>query len=553
MKKIMLLFISLIFCATTASAQFMPSPLYQNHNAWAEGFKTPLAFATDPITIPDGYDIYRGTSPWLLSAPGFSYEMKQQAISGDEATIIVFPDIQNMTVQIPPDIWGRMYGYVVAQKTAQNIAAVFSTGDQSNNRYVPGYEAALTGFTAIRDAGIPIMPILGNHDYDDYTIESRASTAYDAYFGTTFFSGQSWFGGSYEVGNPHNYYTTFTAAGIDFLALCLEFYPRDEVITWAQSIITANPDKVVIIATHAFIDSYGHLIEQTGEWAPSRYHDCGNGGLNLWAQLVSLNKNVAMVISGHMTATPYMNYVVKVGAYGQTVYAIKPNWQDDTEGGNGYFLKIKITPVSRRLTLETYSTETELADPRFPEKTLAFCPPIKAVEPHDHGGMWGWKEVGFVTYNREAPADKTIALDGTSPRLRIDYYARTNTGTSSTLLQFNGDTDAAHYITSYTQQDGATLSGAQVTNSAGFQIADITAAGDTYSGSIECSSDIASMGFIQCRTHKARYIPTNTDLTNYLENGTFLVKAPLVSLTLDHAAGSTLTGTFRVYQWVRFE
>ena len=65
------------------------------------------------------------------------------------------------------------------------------------------------------DGFVPYLMTLGNHDQDN----TPSSTAnYNAYFPSSRFDQNAWYGGHYG-GNNDNSYTLFEAAGMKFMAI----------------------------------------------------------------------------------------------------------------------------------------------------------------------------------------------------------------------------------------------------------------------------------------------------------------------------------------------
>ena len=69
-----------------------------------------------------------------------------------------------------------------------------------------------------------------------------------------------------------NSYHLFSTAGRDFLALCLEFGPRGDVVRWANSIVEKYASREVILVTHAFV-----FIDNTRyDWKQTERRQGGN-------------------------------------------------------------------------------------------------------------------------------------------------------------------------------------------------------------------------------------------------------------------------------------
>jgi hypothetical protein len=65
----------------------------------------------------------------------------------------------------------------------------------------------------------------GNHDLFSGTVWSN-------YFGTSRFSGKSYYGGSYD---DYNSYSLFSASGMDFILINLQYSPSTAILNWADA------------------------------------------------------------------------------------------------------------------------------------------------------------------------------------------------------------------------------------------------------------------------------------------------------------------------------
>ncbi len=171
---------------------------------------------------------------------------------GDTFTIGVIPDTQNYTDYANytnPAAQQRFLdetNYLANNKTALNLAFVTHvgdvvqhgdlsrTGDLTNGEWL----RAQAAMNVISNAGIPFGLAPGNHDYDNYshTTGSRplaGNVMWNQYFGpgSAYFTGQSWYGGSFNGGM--NSYQIFNAGGKSYMNLSLEMLPTNAAIAWA--------------------------------------------------------------------------------------------------------------------------------------------------------------------------------------------------------------------------------------------------------------------------------------------------------------------------------
>ena len=73
--------------------------------------------------------------------------------------------------------------------------------------------------------GIPYGICVGNHDQGIVGDPNSTAIYYNQYFGTARFNGRTYYGGHYGANND-NHYELFSAGGINFIHISLEYYTR---------------------------------------------------------------------------------------------------------------------------------------------------------------------------------------------------------------------------------------------------------------------------------------------------------------------------------------
>lgn len=252
--------------------------------------------------------------------------------------------------------------WVAKNKDKENIKAVIGLGDIVNNYVRPIHEEwkdADLAYRILDLAGVPYAPTLGNHDYDDAMgggIAQRVVKSYNNYFGPSRLAGYPWFGGNYPEGSNENFYITFTSGTRSYLVIALEMYPRNAALEWAQGVVDAHPDKEVIIATHIYLNVKGkRIVIGSGGGLPPDSND----GEEMWAKLVKVNKNVFMVLCGHVAPTEgtyTMGRRSDVGDHGNLIHQVLSDYQGTiNNGGNGYMRIMKFRPSKKIIEVKTYS------------------------------------------------------------------------------------------------------------------------------------------------------------------------------------------------------
>ena len=264
-------------------------------------------------------------------------------------SIIVMPDVQNES-QFFPGVLQAQTQWIVNQRQALNIQMVLGLGDIVNNGSDnTQWTSADAAYHLLDQAQMPYLLAIGNHDYDNFDPASRTAVGFNQWFGPGRYNGAPWYGANLNDSNE-NFYGTLTISGKTYLFLVLEFIPRDDTVTWAQSVLAANPDKEAIIVTHSYLYSDSTRVDQcdTQDLVTNNYGD------KLWAKLVSQYPNVSLVLSGHITSGNGSRRP-DIGVNSNLVNQIFANYQTLPNGGNGWLRILTFHPASDTIDVQTYS------------------------------------------------------------------------------------------------------------------------------------------------------------------------------------------------------
>ena len=85
--------------------------------------------------------------------------------------------------------------------------------------------------------------------------------------------------GAFEPGALDNTYNLFEAGGHEWIAVALEWGPRDEVIAWADRVMAQHPDRLGILVTHAYLNNNNRRYDHTDIEHPQDFnpHECRRG------------------------------------------------------------------------------------------------------------------------------------------------------------------------------------------------------------------------------------------------------------------------------------
>ncbi len=253
---------------------------------------------------------------------------------------------------------------------------MISEGDVTNKNTAEQWEVARAAYKLL-DGKVPYALQLGNHDYKPKPLAERATLA-NEYFPPELIQKLPGYGGVYERGKLDNAYYLFSAGGRDWIALSLEFAPRDGVLKWANEVLDAYSSRSAMICTHGYIDLDGRRFDYLGPKKRKMVGGVGDGlndGEMMWNKLASKHANVVFVFCGHMHV-PAARLASK-GDAGNTVHEILSDYQDSKNGGDGYLRLMEFLPDGRTVQVKTYSTTKDdyLTDPEN-QFTLQIAPAV---------------------------------------------------------------------------------------------------------------------------------------------------------------------------------
>jgi hypothetical protein len=153
--------------------------------------------------------------------------------------------------------------------------------------------------------------------------------------------GYSWYGGecpagdNYPAGNNYNNYELFSAGGMDFIVVHLQYNPNQGVYDWASAVLSHYSDRIAILTMHEYLDTSANIL------VPA-----------IWDQVIVPNNNVRFVLCGHKHGEAYRVDTED----GREVHQILADYQSLTPyGGNGFLRIMRFAPSENLVYVETYS------------------------------------------------------------------------------------------------------------------------------------------------------------------------------------------------------
>ena len=287
--------------------------------------------------------------------------------SSQKFTIVFLPDTQYYTEQPQENHGGKIAmfkaqtAWIAANRVSKNIVYVGQLGDCVENAdHLSGpdkeieWKRADTAMSTIEDPiltalpqGIPFGICVGNHEQTPLGSATGTTVYYNQYFGSSRFAGRNYYGGHYGSNND-NHYQVFSASGIDFMVISLEydltpaFSAPGGALDWAEGLVQNNPGKKIIVMTH-YVMGEDAVLGQQGEPIYERLKVYPNFSFLMGAHVSSIN-------GGEARRTDIYQ--------GNRVHSILSDYQARTGGGNGLLRIYEFDPSQNKVSATTYSPYT---------------------------------------------------------------------------------------------------------------------------------------------------------------------------------------------------
>jgi hypothetical protein len=225
---------------------------------------------------------------------------RPQAAS-DTFSIFWITDTQFLS-ETNPALFGRQIDWIVDNWAPFNSKLVIHTGDiVQHGEAASEWKSANEAMSTLLQFGIPYTWCAGNHDdlmNGDPTsgwIGRKTAPAFDPSVVSRRVDAlpyTTWAGDYHDAMNTA---VAFTANGLDFLAVNIEWNAQPDVLTWVEGLLDAPEyaNHHVIIAPHAYMDETGDIDD--GKWGAT-LADFVNG---LTPLMDSHSSNVFLTLNGH--------------------------------------------------------------------------------------------------------------------------------------------------------------------------------------------------------------------------------------------------------------
>ncbi|VFM96699.1 MAG: Calcineurin-like phosphoesterase [Candidatus Kentron sp. G] len=262
---------------------------------------------------------------------------------------------QHFHVPDQRDCLNQQMQWILENKDRLNGVLVLHEGDLTQSNFDIEWQLGCEMFYRI-ERHIPYALCIGNHDqgYDPHPPEGIAqysncrNSLIDEYFPPARFRTNPLYdyGGNFE-GSSSNYFIFLQADGMEFMVITLEFMPRDEVIDWANEVVSTHSRCRCIVLTHGFLDARGGRNLNTGKYAIE-----GNDGQEIWYKLVKKHENIFLLLCGHNHGEIRRT---DEGDHGNPIHQVMANYQFWRKGGNGWMRILHFYPEKNTIAVKTYS------------------------------------------------------------------------------------------------------------------------------------------------------------------------------------------------------
>ena len=284
-------------------------------------------------------------------------------IQDGDFTIAVIPDTQYYLGQ--PQLGGTLdmfkaqIDWIQNNQVKENIAYVAHLGDITehgdNTAYATAewHNAKTTLYGLENPVSIPYGLAVGNHDqYPSQYPVTGTTSKYNQYFGVKHFAGRSYYGGHYGDNND-SHYDLFSAGGIDFIVVYIEYDAFNEdqagMNSWAYDILSTYASRKAIVVSHSIMGNNPIIGTNT---AQGNFSAQGKG---IYERLKIL-PNVFMMINGHHgdNGEGYRQDTFD----GRTIRTFLSDYQSRTNGGSGLMRLYRFSVKNDKISIKTFSPYT---------------------------------------------------------------------------------------------------------------------------------------------------------------------------------------------------
>jgi hypothetical protein len=318
-----------------------------------------------------------------------------QAAAGDFKLVFI-PDTQNESASYP-QVFNSITSWIVANQASQNIIFTSHMGDIVNTAGITNeWVNASNAMKILDNAQFPYSFGPGNHDMTDGYVN------YNNYFGVSRFSGKPTYAGHYGSDNTNNY-SLFSASGLDFILINLQYTPTSAMLSWADALFKQYSTRRGILVSHEILDDKGALSSTGGEIFDA----------------LKDNPNMFLMMCGHAG----VEYLAKQGTDGHTIHIMMADYEGEHNGGNGYIRILTFSPAGDVIHATTYST--------YDGSSIASYPDQMDMTYNMHDTSGAFNKSNPLNGATSMPTNPTLTWGTSSMATSYEYCYATTSGCSS--------------------------------------------------------------------------------------------------------------------------
>jgi CubicO group peptidase (beta-lactamase class C family) len=265
---------------------------------------------------------------------------------GDGFTVILLSGTQNSSGRMSHAL-AEQARWVIANQRTRKIAYVAHLGGIVENADLArDWDQAESALSLFEDAdttglmhGIPYGIVVGSREQSPAgSTNSDSTQMYNTYFGASRFLGRDYYGDQFGADND-NHYSLFSAAGLDFIVLYLEYDPEPgpAVLAWADSLLKSYSERRAILVGHRLIE-------------PGAEKSFRPQGRAIYEALKS-NANLVLMVSGGPGGAAWRSDVY----YGNTVYTLLSGSEENKLREFDSLRLLEFSPARNEIRIRTYS------------------------------------------------------------------------------------------------------------------------------------------------------------------------------------------------------
>jgi hypothetical protein len=330
------------------------------------------------------------------------YGREAGSAAGEDFSFFVYPDTQNLAASATlAAAFNAMSQYIADNKTALNVAFATSVGDIVNSAgSTTEWGRADAAYDILDAAGVPYSVGPGNHDL---------GTLYSTNFGNARFSGKTWYGGYYTGANDnYNNYSLFSASGMDFIVINLQYQVGSGALDWADARLKQYSGRRGIVVQHDILNLNNSWLNQTAYNA------------------LSDNPNLFLMLCGHMhTTSDGSAYRLQTRTGMDPVHILLTDYQDlSTAPNTGFLRMLTFKPAGDEIYAQVYSPYGNVyrtSESNYEQFTMAY----------DMAGGAAFEELGQVC-NIASGDNASFSWAGLAANTEYEWYAVVADGSEST-------------------------------------------------------------------------------------------------------------------------